>query len=685
MKIKIKVILLIFIFFLFLPLHNCAKRTEHFKLYRFIYQMKKKNVIKSPLKNLFQKFDKYGQEFTAEKSADLRLGIENNVSKYYESLAEIYGKYDLRIGKNPFHIKKKLKIGEYSINTLFAPPLSKFMFKLKVPKNSPKLDFGYGIFPALSEKRKGEVNFKIIVEDDKENSKVLFSRNIDSSEKNDREIVHDRIDLTSYSKKKIKLFFVTEDIFSKDKKKEVHPNNNYSFWYNPVIYSSPEEPKEMNVILISLDTLRADRLGCYGYYKDTSPSIDKFASEAVLFLNTFSQAPWTLPSHMSMLTSLNLINHQVYEHTDKLNDDVPTLADVLRWNDYFTTAFTGGVLVSSEYGFAKGFDMYYEDFPNDTPENLCQIAKDWMNRNKEKKFFLFLHTYQPHDPYSNENAYGKTFIDEESKWQKIDLLKLLREVQSAKPLKYRPMPEDEKENIIALYDGEIRYTDECLIKPLIDELKSLDLYERTMIIITSDHGEEFYEHEKWVHGEHLYNELIHVPLIIKFPYSKHKGKRIENNTSSIDIVPTILEELNIDYSRLEFDGKSLIKMIKGKENDDRISFAAETRYYESSWCFPKISVLYGRYKLILTGKEALERADESAILKNRRKLEIYDVRKDPFERNNLLNREEVTARDLIQVLYKNYYKKGEKKELRTTQITIDKELKERLKALGYIR
>ena len=299
-----------------------------------------------------------------------------------------------------------------------------------------------------------------------------------------------------------------------------------------ILYSESKnislDKNSINVILISLDTLRADHLKCYGYKRNTSPNIDKLAKDSVVFFNTFSHAPYTLSSHMSMMTSLLPMNHKVLYIDRSLNPSIKTLADLLRNNDYITVAFTGGGQVSARYGFSKGFDFYYEEYMGgvhiNSAERLFKHASKWIRKNKNLKFFLFLHTFQIHNPYHSPPPFGQIFLKKEYPWKYISLQEILGQ---GYPRLFRELKRIEKENVIALYDGEIRYTDECFIKPFIKELKKLNLYDRTMIILTSDHGEEFRDHYSWGHGHNLYNEVIKVPLIIKFPYSKYSGKKVK--------------------------------------------------------------------------------------------------------------------------------------------------------------
>ncbi|MHA1723681.1 MAG: sulfatase, partial [Promethearchaeota archaeon] len=491
---------------------------------------------------------------------------------------------DSGIGENPFGIKKKLLMPNYTkkinrftpdnaINCIFAPPYTELEFGLKIPENC-YLEFGYGILKESWEEESNGVIFKIILEEKNNGRRVIFSRIVNPYEKKThRKIFYAKKNLSNYRNKKVKLKFITS-LPSRNNKLSLL-SEQYAFWFNPIIYTSINR-KNINIILISIDTLRADHLGCYGYERKTSPTIDKLAKDGVVFLNAFSTTSWTLPAHISLLTSLENRNHMVNKANSYLNPSIITIADILRKKGYLTYAFTGGGLVSQRFGFSKGFD-FYRDYKGSklfkkSSAILYRAFEQFINKNKDKKFFLFLHTYQTHDPYGPPMPFARKFLKKEFKWTNVEM----QEIIFDKNGKFKNLTTQEKENIISLYDGEIRYMDECLIKPMIKELKKLNLYNNTMIIFTSDHGEEFFDHKSWLHGHSLYNELIKIPLIIKFPFSKYKNLKVNKIVRITDIVPTILDVLNINYKKQNFDGKSLVKILKN-EKMDRI-FIADLGY-----------------------------------------------------------------------------------------------------------
>ncbi|MCP2618533.1 sulfatase [Candidatus Aminicenantes bacterium AC-335-A11] len=629
---------------------------------------------------------KLNNKYKVRYYAILEQKVSSLQRKGILKLFDIQSKYDINdydIKSNPYQIKKKIPLNEFHLNILFSPPRSEYKFDLKISSDSI-LEFGCGIFDRNFDRQGNGVNFIITLETEKER-KILFSKNLNPFKNvQDREIFMHRIDLSSFKNRKIKLSFITERE-EKGRNSKIEP----AFWFNPIIYSLEEPKKEKpNIILISIDTLRADHLSCYGYKRATSPNIDKLARDGVLFLNCYSSTSWTLPAHISLFTSLNSYYHQVYFPFQKMDEKLITLTDILRNNNYFCAAFTGGGYLSAKYGFAKSFDTYKElkikgnvSLRYDEVELLSKDLLDWLENNKKKKFFLFLHTYQPHDPYANLSSIGKLFLNKNHKWDQINLGEIFNEGKNDRfSISFTP---EEKENIIALYDGEIRYTDEYFIKPLIDKLKSLNLYNNTLIILTSDHGEEFYEHKAWLHDHSLYNEAIKIPLIIKFPNSKFRGKKIEQTVRLIDIMPSILDFLKIKYSRFNLEGKSFINLLNNKKDSRIVICDLALRKFRNP--YPTvISLIKGNLKLIINKRIISPYVKKICSNFKEYKVELYDIKKDPKETVNLAKRREYQRiiRELINTI-ESYYKEQKKSE--TQEVELDKELKQRLKALGYIK
>jgi len=584
---------------------------------------------------------------------------------------------DLGVGPNPHKLKKKMEIGENTINAIFAPTPSTYAFDVKIPEGGI-LQFGYGLLPS-GRRTSSETGFQIMIEYEKK-KETVFASSLQADEKLPTLRLDEKIDLQKYTGEKIKIRMITRNQSAGDKKEQ--PSIHHAYWHNPFIYQRRDKiSHSTNVILVSLDTLRADHLGLFGYGKETSPNMDKLRYESAVFYQCYSTAPSTLRSHMSLLTGLDPISHQVYTQQDKLDPVILTLADILRVHGYTSTAFTGGARVSAVFGFAKGFDRYYENrsswLEKDTPDELVEKSLNWLKNNRDKKHFLFLHTYQPHDPYANASEYGQLFVKKDHPWKKIELFQYLSQIESPLPFPFIPLDENQRENIVALYDGEIRYTDEKLIKPLIAGLKDMDLYDNTMLIITSDHGEEFYEHGMWMHGGQLYNELIRVPLIIKFPRSKHGGKGIPKNISLVDIVPTILKELGIAYAEHDFDGKDISHLLSSDKASDRFCFSE----IPVKGNLGKISVVHKDFKLIFNRIVHEDRFEDQAPSDE---WELYNLREDPGELKNLAAPGEERVKFLMTKIEEYLQKEPRAKTTGKEKPVIDEELMKRLKALGYI-
>jgi arylsulfatase A-like enzyme len=552
-----------------------------------------------------------------------------------------------------------------------APPTSHYAFEVKIPP-ACVLEFGAGIFAYRESHENQRASFKVTAESQGE-TRLLYENHIILKPKLLRDqIDFARIDLSAFSGHTVKLTFITEEAPDPpDDGPELH---SFGFWTGPVLYRTDIE-RSPNVILISLDTLRADHLGVYGYERPTSPFLDSLAEEGALFENVYAQSSWTLPSHLSMLFSLNSASHQVYFNDQKIDRSLPSLASFLRNQGYVTLGFTGGGYVSSIYGFAKGFDWYDEPvggrkapLGQDEAERLYEFTSDWLANNRDKPFFLFLHTFQIHGPYACPEPWNTMFLEEGAAWDQIALRRFLD--QNGEDYAFSPA---ERSNIVGLYDGEIRYTDDMLLKPLAQRLKELGIYDNTMIIVTSDHGEEFNDHGGWLHGRTVYDELIRVPLLIKFPRSSYRGQRIPAKTRLIDILPTVLESLQIPYDRDAVEGRSLIEFLGGRESEDRIFISDLAHKNVPEPCPALIASNKNGLKFII------EKSKEGI-----KTVETFDLSRDPNEKNDISVRAQKLREEVVRFL-DEYYLERSKLVRSQERIRMDKELEEKLKALGYLR
>ncbi|MGD0784138.1 MAG: sulfatase, partial [Candidatus Aminicenantales bacterium] len=343
-----------------------------------------------------------------------------------------------------------------------------------------------------------------------------------------------------------------------------------------------------------------------------------------------------------MLTGLNCGRHRVYYEGDRLDPGIPTLAETLRERGYATGAVTGAGFVSALFGFSKGFDEYAMNQIQLKSANLAgsggKEAVEWLGKNSDKPFFLFLHTYQVHS-YRSPDSYAARFLGHTLRLKSFDVPAEVG-VQSRV---FNPYSPAEREDIISLYDAAIRYTDDALIKPVVDALRRRGLYDRTLIVVTSDHGEEFFDHRGWNHTHGVYDELLRIPLIVKMPGSKFKASRIDPIVRITDLMPTILEIAGAPFGEESINGRSLMPMLTGREKTDRV-FLAEFAENAASVQIPqRLATNDGRRKLILNQPFSKE---QIAFFQTRPPqpppVELYDLRADPGERTNIADRPENT-------------------------------------------
>lgn len=273
-------------------------------------------------------------------------------------------------------------------------------------------------------------------------------------------------------------------------------------------------PPRSNLILVSVDTLRPDHLGAYGYDRPTSPELDAFAAAGAVFEQAVSTALWTLPSHASMLTGRYPANHGLRGLGSRPEDGVPTLAEALRAAGYRTVAFVNSTYFAERYGMRRGFDAFEyvkEDKSQVRPSLVTLNAANWLAAVDDEPFFLFLHVYDVHSDYRALPRFSRMFLRpyegrfDGSTEQLIDV-----QDEGA-----RIGPADIR-RLIDLYDAGIRQTD-MVLGQLFDLLDELELADHTLVIVTSDHGEEFFERGSVLHGSGMYDELFRVPLLVRGP------------------------------------------------------------------------------------------------------------------------------------------------------------------------
>jgi len=308
--------------------------------------------------------------------------------------------------------------------------------------------------------------------------------------------------------------------------------------------------KPASVILISLDTLRADFLGCYGYSRPTSPTLDKLASEGLLFEDVSTPSPWTLPAHVSLLTGLYPSRHGVDSIRTKIPAHIPRLASFLSQHGLATAAVVNYWLLRRSFGFGRGFDHFSllhqnQEPPEGMASEVIDKATKWLLKHGHDPFFLFLHYFDLHSDYRSLPRYEEQFVRpygghlNGTTEQLMPFCPQFKEFVGKKGTVNRA----DANHVADLYAASIRQIDDEL-KKFLFFLQKQNLFDHTFLIVTSDHGEEFGEHGGFLHGYTQFQEAIHVPLIIHGP-GLPKGHRIKEIASLVDVVPTILALLGI--------------------------------------------------------------------------------------------------------------------------------------------
>lgn len=437
--------------------------------------------------------------------------------------------------------------------------------------------------------------------------------------------------------------------------------------------SDRKTEKDFNIVLITIDTLRADHLSCYGYNRNTSPNIDKIAEQGIIYANAIAPSPWTAPSMVSLFTSVYPLSHGVIHGFVKekkvfkqevFSDELLTLAEILKKHGYATFGVASNHHLSGEFGFARGFD-YFTYLPSLSAQYVNNAVLPWKSKIKEvDKFFLWIHYYDPHHGYNPRNPWANQYTPE-SLTQQLQLYKK-RMVDLTKNIPFFRENPQALSNLIALYDSEINYVDFYLGKLIND----FELDKNSLMIITSDHGEEFLEHGRLSHAHNLYGETINIPLIVKMPDSKTKTV-IESSVNLIDIMPTILHLLGINSPEYVagksflaeeglVSGKKGISVTKGPDYD----FAELDRHTILK------SIMTREWKYIYNFKHKTE--------------QLYNIKSDPSELDNLVGKEINQSERLKEELF-NWITKTKKYPTKKKGFQLTTEEKEKLEGLGYIQ
>jgi len=400
---------------------------------------------------------------------------------------------------------------------------------------------------------------------------------------------------------------------------------------------SRARPSVRNVLLISIDTLRADHVGAYGFPRPTTPHIDALARDGVLFKDVHTPVPMTLPAHASLLTGTLPPTHGLRDNLlNRLPEGTPTLATMLARRGLATGAIVSSFVLDRRFGTAQGFESYDDRFPaaarkGDLSERkgdeTARAAAAWLGAHRDRPFFLWVHFYDPHEPYEPPEPFASRWKDDP-------------------------------------YDGEVAFADECVGR-LLGELRRLQLYDSTLIVLTGDHGEMLGEHGELNHGFFIYEGALRVPLVVRVPGAAPRQADVP--ASLIDVVPTVLAQVGAEVPR-EVQGLDLSPWLRGRGAGGGRPLYAETvtptRYYGAS---SLLGVIADGWKYIETTRP-----------------ELYDLRRDPKEEVNLLAREPARADGLARSLVAILAAAGRAPGPAPQSAALDEDARRRLSALGYL-
>ncbi|MFW6067586.1 MAG: sulfatase [Myxococcota bacterium] len=449
-------------------------------------------------------------------------------------------------------------------------------------------------------------------------------------------------------------------------------------WSSPaILVPEAESPKELgkakNVVVLLIDTLRASKLRAFNPdSRVKTPNLDAVAEEGTVFELAQSPENWTKPAVASVLTSLYPATHGTKRDASKLPQDALTLGEHYQKAGFGTASFIANGYVSDKFGFNQGWDHYtnyIRESKSTEALNVFREAGDWIEKHQDEPFFVYIQTIDPHVPYDPPDSFLKMYDDRDYSGQVKPRMTpdLLAKAKKSPPAV--TFDGSDKRRLEALHDGEITYHDDEMGK-FIERMKKLGLWEDTLFVVTSDHGEEFEEHGSWGHGHSTYQELLHVPLLFRMPGTVPEGARVPTVVSTMDIAPTVLEISGVDPMPAA-EGRSLAGYFRGEPpTGPAVAF--------SDFLDDRRVITTGRWKLVLRGLSA----------------DFYDLEKDPGEQNELSLQQHPIALRYCRVLLGQFLGasdrtrwleggQGEGVRLDADEAHMDDTTRDQLEALGY--
>lgn len=550
-------------------------------------------------------------------------------------------------------------------------------FPITVPP-AAHLHFGMG-----STGRNEAITFKVSVGG---SGAALFSKTVSSPE----EWEDADVDLSRWSGKSIKLRLETQAAQAGD----------VGLWTSPLV-TGAARPARLNVLIYTIDTLRADHASLYGYHRKTTPFLDKLGSSSVVFNDCQSQAPWTKTSIASLMTSLYSFTHGIVSDADTIPGGSATLAEQLRAAGYVTSSIIATPFAGRATALQRGFDYMLEypvvlrqvDAQRDRGTDSAALNKvvfPWLDRHHNEPFFLYAHATDPHAPYDPPAAYEAKFANPK------DSPAFEREYRSFRtdheygggvvisPAMTRKAGVDPARFIEEAKD---RYDDEILnndhsFKLLVDKLRQLGSLDNTLIIVLSDHGEEFWDHGWTAHGQSVYQELTHTLLLMSNPRLFPTARRIDEPVQLIDVMPTVLDLLNLKSPPV-VEGQSLVPLAKGRPFQRR-GLVVSSRFsaVHPEGLVPEnatdsFAIIDSRWKFIYRNKAA-----KAGI----KKVELYDRRSDRAEQHDIADQNPGEVQKMVSALSQWIDAQNKVRTItgHSGKTQLDQQTLERLRSLGYL-
>lgn len=463
--------------------------------------------------------------------------------------------------------------------------------------------------------------------------------------------------------------------------------------------------KQPNIIIILMDTARASNFSCYGYTRETSPNIDKIAEKGILFENAFTTSDWTLPSHGALFTGLYPSINGLVKVGNILGNNILTLPEVIREKSHYTTVcITNNSYIGAMSGLNRGFDFFHEPvahFQQVKPkilrkilwrlfgkwenekyeigaENTNKLAKKYIKRLtfQGKPFFMFLNYMDAHIPYLSPREFRFRFLGKEINMTKVNCVNKDTWGYLAGRVE---MSSEDFQLLQDLYDGQLRYLD-YIVGDLTDFLKKSGELDNTLLIITSDHGENLGEHNLMGHVHNLYDTVLRVPLVLHYPEYLTRGKRFKDQVSLLDLFPTVLEFLGISWETEKYlCGRNLFKSLDQNMGHE---------YVFSEYPYPQLEAFkrkfpdldYSRFNRSL---KAIRSNKYKYIWSSNGKHEFYDLKKDPNELNNL-STDDNNAKKALKKKLDHWAKQIDQLSVSPEDKELDDSVAQTLQALGYL-